>query len=202
MPDYEIKLSKYANRQNTQKQQKRIPSQNQNAHGKAAGANVLAGVVALGVGVGVGAALYAIGSVSQPLAGTPDKPVLTQMRISELDNAANSLLPERKDELLRKAKACEEPLFFISLVKLNPSGNGAVRIRSGSYTSPLFVVGDTPQLIAVPAPVDYKIGAGTMDLLGTAQNVRFEFSPSVDLPILGGEHKQSVWWPTADACLE
>lgn len=132
-------------------------------------------------------------------AGTPDRPTLSLVRQGDVDQAAGTLSPDSKTQLVDDAKACKMPLAIVQLTKADTNGGGMIRIRAGSYVSPAFSIGDAPVKVAVPFPAPYATGKGEISIEGTA-GVVAQLTPGIKYDPAGGARKIPVWWKTDKPC--
>lgn len=157
--------------------------------------------VAIALGGGVVAAAIIVGVLlggSNEAIGTKDRPALTTVKSTEVDQAAGTLAPEQKAKIVEDAKACRAPLATVTFTKVD--GGGTVRIRAGGYLSPPFVVGDTPVSVAIPFPAPYETGKGEISIEGAAKGVFLQLSPGLNVDNTAGALKIPVWWKTDKPC--
>lgn len=163
---------------------------------------VAGGVVAVAVMAGV------LFSGTGETAGTPDRPTLSLVKKGDVDQAAGTLAPDSKTQLVDDAKACKMPLAIVQLTKADTGNNsgtngtnsgGMIRIRAGSYVSPAFTIGDAPVNVAVPFPAPYATGKGEISIEGTA-GVVAQLSPGIRYDPTGGTRTIPVWWKTDKPC--
>ena len=133
-------------------------------------------------------------------AGTVERPALNLVKTSEIDKAAETLVPEEKEKLVAQAKACTAPLGNMRLSKMTANAGGVVRIRAGNYLSPAFNVAEGPINIAVPFPAPYEVGRGEIVVEGAAKDVFFELTPGLKIDTTGGVQRIPVIWNTSKPC--
>lgn len=134
------------------------------------------------------------------MAGTTERPALNLVKTSEIDKAAETLVPEEKEKLVTQAKACTAPLGNMRLSKMTANAGGVVRIRAGNYLSPAFNVAEGPINIAVPFPAPYEVGKGEIVVEGAAKDVFFELTPGLKIDTTGGVQRIPVIWNTSKPC--
>ncbi|KQO57614.1 MULTISPECIES: hypothetical protein [unclassified Methylobacterium] len=134
------------------------------------------------------------------MAGTAERPALNLVKTSEIDKAAETLVPEEKEKLVTQAKACTAPLGNMRLSKMTANAGGVVRIRAGNYLSPAFNVAEGPINIAVPFPAPYEVGRGEIVVEGAAKDVFFELTPGLKIDTTGGVQRIPVIWNTSKPC--
>ena len=64
---------------------------------------------------------------------------------AEITDASRTLDPATSEQLASRAKECSVPLAQVAIWKTPGASGGAIRIRSGSYISPVFTLTDAPQ---------------------------------------------------------
>ena len=75
---------------------------------------------------------------------------------AEITDASRTLDPATSEQLASRAKECSVPLAQVAIWKTPGASGGAIRIRSGSYISPVFTLTDAPQRVAIPFPAPYR----------------------------------------------
>jgi hypothetical protein len=91
---------------------------------------------------------------------------------------ARTLDPATSEKLASRAKECSVPLAQVAIWKTPGASGGAIRIRSGSYISPVFTLNDTPQRVAIPFPAPYASGQGLISVEGAADGAVISISPA------------------------
>jgi hypothetical protein len=132
--------------------------------------------------------------------GSSNDAKLTAIAVSELDAAASTLLGSQATQRVADAKTCKAPLAVLTVVKQGGSPDTTIRIRSGDYVSPPFVITDKPQQIAVPFPAPYPVGKGVMSVLGEGKDITVWMTPGWTIPTLAGTATQNVHWDTKPNC--
>lgn len=119
----------------------------------------------------------------------------------DLPDALQTVAPEQRAAVEEDVKSCKRPAAMMSIGPIpGTTGSGIVQIKSGSYTSPAFTVGAQAISIMVPLPELSPATNGKMEVLGTAQNLRVEMTPPLDLPNLKGVHIEPVYWLEDPLC--
>jgi hypothetical protein len=132
--------------------------------------------------------------------GLPTEAKLTPIAVSELDAAAGTLITSQAAQRVADAKVCKAPLAVLTIVKQAGSPDATIRIGSGDYVSPPFVVTDQPQQVAVPFPAPYQVGKGLMSVMGEGKGITVWMTPGWIIPTLSGIATQNVWWDTRPNC--
>lgn len=125
---------------------------------------------------------------------------LTPVGVSELDAASATLVSSQAAQRVADAKTCKAPLAVLTIAKKGGSPDATIRIGSGDYVSPAFVVTDKPQQVAVPFPAPYPVGKGVMSVMGEGKDITVWMTPGWTVPILSGAATQNVWWDTKPNC--
>jgi len=136
----------------------------------------------------------------QLLSGSSNKSELTRVAASELDAAASTLVSSQATQRVADAKSCKAPLALLTVVKKTGSPDATIRIESGEYVSPPFVVTDVPQQLAVPYPAPYPVGRGVMSIIGEGKDITVWMTPGWTVPILSGIATHNVWWDPKPNC--
>jgi len=132
--------------------------------------------------------------------GSSNDPKLTPIAVSELDAAAATLVGGQAAQRVADAKTCKAPLAVLTIVKKGGSPDATIRIGSGEYVSPPFVVTDKPQQVAVPFPAPYPVGKGVMTVMGEGKDITVWMTPGWTIPTLAGIATQNVHWDTKPNC--
>ena len=88
---------------------------------------------------------------------------------AEITDASRTLDPATSEQLASHAKECSVPLAQVAIWKTPGASGGAIRIRSGSYISPVFTLTDAPQRVAIPFPAPYASGQGVISVEGAGR---------------------------------
>jgi hypothetical protein len=118
----------------------------------------------------------------------------------DLAGAGTTLAAEKQAALIAEAKACRAPLAVLTLSRAAGAAGGVIRIRSGSYLSPAFRVGDAPQRIAIPFPAPYAAGRGALSVEGEATGVQLTLFPTWAAANLAGKGAINLVWRTDKPC--
>jgi hypothetical protein len=79
----------------------------------------------------------------------------------EIDAAATTMNPAGAKDAVDDARSCRVPLAEITLAAATGT-TPTIRVHSGSYVSPSYVLTDQPQRIAIPFPAAYPSGRGVI----------------------------------------
>lgn len=126
--------------------------------------------------------------------------VLTPVKVTELDAAAPSLYSNQAAQRVADAKTCKAPLAILTLVKRAGTPDATIRIGSGDYVSPPYVVTDKPQQVAIPFPAPYPVGKGVISVMGEGKDITVWMTPGWTIPSLTGIASHNVRWDTKPNC--
>lgn len=156
-------------------------------------------IVAAGVGaVLTGLAAATVLGIGQnpPHAGAA---VISEVSAVSLGAASQTLDSSASAGLIAQAKACRAPLAFVTLTGTAGQAGRTVRIRSGGYVSPPFVVSPTGQRIAIPFPTPYATGKGQIFVEGNTTGVALALFPTIH-PAQANGGVINIWWHTDKPC--
>jgi hypothetical protein len=148
------------------------------------------------VAVVAGVAIAAVLSLQRP-AG--DGAELTTVAAAQVDAAATTMDMASASAAVDDAKRCRIPLAEITLAAA-PGATSTIRVRSGSYLSPSYVLTDQPQRIAIPFPAAYPSGRGVLSVEGQAQNLAVALTPVWKVNSLTGTAVMNVTWTPKTGC--
>lgn len=166
-----------------------IPSQKSFLNVKAVSLLLIMGLL-----TGAAAAFVAIGGTSTGAYS------LQTLGRSELDQARGSLQPDAAGQAVEDARQCKVPLAVLTVQAEQGSASQQIRIRSGSYVSPLLLVADTPQKISIPFPAPYATGKGEFIVEGATRPVTIWLAPAHTVGLRPGSDHIPVVWATNDPC--
>jgi hypothetical protein len=132
--------------------------------------------------------------------GDPAQPTVTLVAQSDLGAAATTLTPSVAGALIEDAQRCKIPLASLTIARGSAALGGMIRIRSGNYVSPYFIVTDAVQRIAVPYPAPYGSGAGTFVIEGNATGAIVGLTPTKVMLELPGSQSVPVVWRAVSPC--
>jgi hypothetical protein len=158
----------------------------------------MTGWLALGAGGGallVGAVLL-IGALARPVV----RPALSETTQAQLAAIAVTLDPVQAPDMVQRAQSCQVPLGHVAIWHDPGVSDAPVRVRSGGYTSPSFMLTSTPQVIALPYPAPYATGAGTLTILGSSKGVEMALTPTTAFANVAGAASVNVVWDTGNPC--
>lgn len=75
---------------------------------------------------------------------------------------------------------CPEAIARLSLMA-TPQSQGQVRITSGTYTTPWFLLAEGPATFVIPFPAPYESGKGVLKIEGNPQRGVLSLSPGMEL---------------------
>ena len=117
----------------------------------------------------------------------------------EIDAAATTMNPAGAKDAVEDAKSCRVPLAEITLAAATGT-TPTIRVHSGSYVSPSYVLTDQPQRIAIPFPAAYPSGRGVISVEGQAQNLAVALTPTWKINSLTGTAALNVIWTPKNGC--
>ena len=147
-------------------------------------------------GLVAGLAIAAVAS-SQKSAGEGSE--LATVASSQIGAAATTMNTAGAQAAIDDAKGCRIPLAQITLTAATGT-TPTVRVHSGSYVSPPYVLTDQPQRIAIPFPAAYSSGRGVISIEGQGQNVAVAIIPTWNINSLAGTAALNVVWTPQNAC--
>lgn len=150
---------------------------------------LIAGVVA---GIAIAALLS-----SQTSSGNGAE--LARVAGSQIEAAATTMDMIAAKDAVDDAKRCRVPLAEITLAAASGT-TSTVRVHSGSYVSPSYVLTDRPQRIAIPFPAAYPSGRGVISVEGQAQNLAVALTPTWKVNSLTGTAVMNVIWTPKTGC--
>ena len=127
-------------------------------------------------------------------------PTLALVAPTEISDASKTLDPASSEQLASRAKECSVPLAQVAIWKTPGASGGTIRIRSGSYISPVFTLTDAPQRVAIPFPAPYASGQGVISVEGAADGAVISVSPAWQINSLVGSASLHVIWTPKDPC--
>lgn len=95
---------------------------------------------------------------------------------------------------------CAKPLAWISLTGVRSQPASKVRVKSGSYFSPLFTLSGTPVRVAVPFPAPYEVGRGVLTVFTEGGGAIVSLRPAWRTPDHDGAQSHAVSWQTTQQC--
>jgi hypothetical protein len=117
----------------------------------------------------------------------------------QIDAAATTMNPAAAKDAVDDAKNCRVPLAVITLAAASGT-TSTIRVHSGSYVSPSYVLTDQPQRIAIPFPAAYPSGRGVISVEGQAQNLDVALIPTWKINSLTGTAARNVIWTSKNGC--
>jgi hypothetical protein len=157
-----------------------------------------------GLVVGIVGGLLTASAVVLALNGGPPfiekDATLSIVAPAEITDASRTLDPATSEQLASRAKECSVPLAQVAIWKTPGASGGAIRIRSGSYISPVFTLTDAPQRVAIPFPAPYASGQGVISVEGAADGAVISVSPAWHINSPVGSASLHVIWTPKDPC--
>jgi hypothetical protein len=132
--------------------------------------------------------------------GSASSPLITSVDQRDINEAANTLTQSVAGGLVDDAKRCRIPLAWLTIARGTAQAGSTFRIRSGSYVSPYFLIGDATQRLAVPYPAPYGSGNGTLVVEGNATGAVLGLSPAMVLANLPDPQSIQVVWHAVTPC--
>ena len=77
-----------------------------------------------------------------------------------------------------------------------------VRVRSGGYFSPVFVLSPRPVRIAIPYPAPYQAGRGELTVFVEGGEAVVALTPPWHVPAAAGGAMRVVQWHPGAACAD
>jgi len=106
------------------------------------------------------------------------------------------------ERLRSGTRDCGARLAWVTLSRPNDDTAKPVRISSGTYVSPSFVVAKTPIRVAIPYPAPYETGHGSLTVFGVNNNLTVALSPAWQVSSDTGTATQTVIWHPVKACVK
>jgi hypothetical protein len=117
----------------------------------------------------------------------------------EVDAAASTINPVGAKDAVDEARSCRTPLAQIALAAASGT-TSTIRVHSGGYVSPSYVLTDQPQRIAIPFPAAYPSGRGVISIEGQAQDLAVALTPTWKINSLTGTAAMNVIWTPKNGC--
>jgi hypothetical protein len=118
---------------------------------------------------------------------------------TEIDAAATTMNAVGAKDAIDDARSCRIPLAHITLAAAAGT-TSTIRVHSGSYVSPSYVLTDQPQRVAIPFPAAYPSGRGVISIEGQAQNLAVALTPTWKINSLTGTAAMNVTWTPKNGC--
>ena len=152
----------------------------------------------------IGCWFWLIPAVSSPtgnVATAPGDPVLAQVTDGVLTNAVATMngTPDFFTRFKPGNRTCAEPLAWVMVSRRSGEMAGSIRIRSGTYISPLIEPSDVPVRVALPYPAPYETGRGTLSVLGSGARPIIALMPAWK-PYVSGMASVPVMWDVGKKC--
>jgi hypothetical protein len=126
-------------------------------------------------------------------------PKLAEVQAGDIDGGLSTMdgTPDFFARFKPANRRCAEPLAWVTVSRPAGLTTGPVRIRSGSYVSPLFELSDAPLRVAIPFPAPYQAGQGTLTVLANGSRPIIALFPAWK-PYVNGQASVLVHWTPAD----
>jgi hypothetical protein len=128
---------------------------------------------------------------------------LAQVDDQDIADALKTMggLPKFLDHFRQRDTGCHLPLAWVSIAKPPGQSSGTIRLRSGSYLSPIFNLTDAPVRVAVPFPSPYEMGKGQLMVLGTEATATISLVPPWLVSFSQGNMAaHNVYWRPIKQC--
>jgi hypothetical protein len=125
---------------------------------------------------------------------------IASVAADDVSNAQTTLDPAQAAAMALEAKACKAPLAYVNLSQAPGSPDGMIRIRSGAYVSPVYLIGAAPIRVAIPFPTPYSAGRGQIFVEGRQRGLNVTLYPTWISPGGDGAKAISIWWRTDEPC--
>ena len=99
-----------------------------------------------------------------------------------------------------RAGSCPVPLAWITVSPAAGPQGETIRLRSGHYFSPDFVLSGAPVRIAIPYPAPYETGHGDLTVLHTGGNATVALRPAWHLSSQDTSVTHEVTWKSSQHC--
>jgi hypothetical protein len=99
-----------------------------------------------------------------------------------------------------RTTGCPRPLAWVTLARSPGQPAGTVRLKSGSYYSPVFNLSDVPMRVAIPYPTPYETGQGTLTVMHTGGSATVALLPAWRVPAQGVAATHDVTWHSSNRC--
>ncbi len=115
----------------------------------------------------------------------------------QLESAIVSMASQAPAATIADARQCKAPLAVLTV---SASGASTIRIRSGSFLSPLIQLTPAARRVAIPFPAPYATGQGVLVVEGAGQGVNVWLSPGQHYANLSGAAPINVVWTPKSPC--
>ena len=139
---------------------------------------------------------------------TPPRPAaagaiaeLAQVEPQDINGALSTMngSPGALAQFGQRENRCPLPLAWVSVAGA-PGQPGTIRLKSGSYFSPIFPLGDAPVRIAIPYPAPYEAGNGMLVAMHTGGGAVIGLVPAWQVPADNSTATRQVRWPVTSRC--
>jgi len=100
----------------------------------------------------------------------------------------------------QRAGGCPLPLAWVSVALAPGQPAATVRLRSGSYFSPVFNLSDVPVRVAIPYPAPYETGHGMLTAMDAGGAAIIALLPAWHVPAQTGDATRAVTWRIGNRC--
>jgi hypothetical protein len=114
--------------------------------------------------------------------------------LQTMDEASDFLVQFEKNK-----KSCPLQLAWVSVMRMAEEPT-TIRLRSGSYFSPLFALSDAPQRIALPYPAPYETGHGVLTAMIISGRAMIALTPHWLVTAQHGGTTGEVYWLPHNSC--
>jgi hypothetical protein len=141
----------------------------------------------------------AIAAVASSQRSNGEAAELASVASLQIDAAATTMNPVAAKDAIDDARSCRVPLAQITLAAASGT-TSTIRVHSGSYVSPSYVLTDQPQRIAIPFPAAYPSGRGVISIEGEAPSLDVALTPTWKINALTGTAAMNVNWTPKNGC--
>lgn len=99
-----------------------------------------------------------------------------------------------------RATGCARPLAWVTVARAPGQPAGTVRLRSGTYFSPIFDLSDVPLRVAIPYPNPYEAGHGTLTAMEVGGSATVALLPAWHVSAQSGGATREVTWHVSNRC--
>jgi hypothetical protein len=120
----------------------------------------------------------------------------------EIDGALTTMeiAPAQLARVKERTGTCLLPLAWVTVAAASGQSAETIRLRSGSYFSPVFKLSDMPVRIAIPYPAPYEIGHGTLTVLHEGGDATIALRPAWHLAAGQATTAHEVTWHPDKHC--
>jgi hypothetical protein len=127
---------------------------------------------------------------------------LSEVEEADLSDALSTMeIPAATAARVRAdLRSCTLRLAWVSLLRGPGTEPESVRVRSGTYFSPLIPLPDTPVRVAIPYPAPYELGRGVISVLGVSTGLTVALTPPWRIAENATTATHPVLWTPNESC--